>query len=41
LARARDSGNTMLSMEFLCGIEGDAEPSSVPPQQAMALIFSP
>jgi hypothetical protein len=38
---ARASGNTMLSREFLCGIEDDGEPSSVPPQQTMALIFSP
>jgi len=38
---ARASGNTMLSREFLCGIEGDGEPSSVPLQQTMALIFSP
>jgi hypothetical protein len=38
---ARASGNTMLSREFLCSIEGDGEPSSAPPQQTMALIFSP
>jgi hypothetical protein len=38
---ARASGNTMLSRELMCGIEDDGEPSSVPPQQTMALIFSP
>jgi len=38
---ARASGNTMLSRELMCGIEDDGEPSSVPPQQTMASIFSP
>jgi DNA-binding XRE family transcriptional regulator len=38
---ARASGNTMLSRELMCGIEDDCEPSSVPPQQTMASIFSP
>ncbi len=38
---ARASGNTMLSRELMCGIEDDGEPSSVLPQQTMALIFSP
>jgi hypothetical protein len=38
---ARASGNTMLSRELMCGIEDDGEPSSVLPQETMALIFSP
>jgi hypothetical protein len=31
----------MLSRELMCGIEDDGEPSSVLPQETMALIFSP